>query len=86
MVSIPGYVVVISLALLIFPRKPSVSVLGTLVRDGLGADDLVRQEIEGTRCLDRIEHAPIQGAIGHELEAMMRETLAVPVMSWLRLL
>ena len=31
MVSIPGYVVVISLALLLFARKPSVSVLGTLV-------------------------------------------------------
>jgi hypothetical protein len=45
------YVIVISLVLLIFPRKPSESVLGTLCRDGLGADDLVSQEIEGMRCL-----------------------------------
>ena len=44
------------------------------------------REIEGMRCLDGITRAPIQGAMGHELKAIGRETLSVPVMSWFRLL
>jgi hypothetical protein len=61
----------------------SIGLRDSCVRYGLGADDLVNREIEGTRCL---QYAAMQGAMARRLEGIQGETLGVPVMSWFRLL